>query len=346
MGKKPIDLSEMYIVKQAYLKKAEEYARRRGKCSFSPGGQYYDLLRISKEHGLVPENIYPGLNYGSNNHNHDEMDAALKGYMSGVIKTSKNTPAWLAGLNGVLEAYLGSMSSGFEYEGDYYTPKDFAGKLGLNFDDYIVISSFNYHPYYKESVLEVPDNWSPSTYYNLPVEEMVQTIDNALMNGYSVAWASDMRGKGFNQKKGVAIVPEKNWDDISETMINELFNSPHPQKKITQEVRQKEFGNNTITGDHGMHIIGIAQDQNGNTFYKVKNSWGPSGKYRGYIYVSREYLMLKTTNCLINKNSIPVNIAQKMELDINLYQNGAIAEGNTTGNPVNVIPVPNSSSNQ
>lgn len=330
MGKKPLDLSEMYIVQEAYKKKAEEYARRKGSCAFSPGGQYHDLLSISKESGLVPDELYPGLNYGSKNHNHDEMDAVLKGYMNGVLRTSRHTPAWVAGLNGILEAYLGKIPAGFEYEGEYYTPKDFSNQLGLKFDDYIVISSFNDHPYYKEAVLEVPDNWAPCTYYNLPLDELVQAIDNALLSGYSVAWASDMRGKGFNMKKGVAIVPEKDWDNISENELEQLFDRPHKQKKVTQEMRQKEFEDHPITGDHGMHIVGLAEDQHGNVFYKVKNSWGESGKYNGYIFVSREYIKLKTTNCMINKNSLPVVVAEKMGLEINPYQNGAIASGNNT----------------
>ncbi|MGE5421147.1 MAG: C1 family peptidase [Chloroflexota bacterium] len=330
MGKKPVDLSEMYVVKEAYKKKAEEYVRRRGTCAFSPGGQYYDLLNVTKENGLVPNVIYPGLNYGTKNHNHDELDAALKGYVSGVVKTSSHTPAWISGLDGILEAYLGKMSPGFEYNGEYYTPKDFANQLGLNFDDYIIVSSFSDHPYYKEAVLEVPDNWSPCTYYNLPINEMMQAIDNALLNGYSVAWAADMKGKGFNMKKGVAIVPDENLDKVADDELDRIFESPHRQKNITQEIRQKEFGDYTITGDHGMHIIGIAQDQEGHTFYKVKNSWGETGKYKGYIFVSREYVMLKTTNCMINKNSLPVNIAQKMGMEINPYQNGAIAAGGNT----------------
>jgi len=333
MGEKPYDLSEMYIVKEAYERKAEEYANRHGGCSFSPGGQYYDLLRITKEFGLVPDELYPGLNYGSKIHNHDEMDAVLKGYMNGVIKSSRHTPVWLTGLNGILEAYLGKTPAGFEYDGEYFTPKDFTRHLGLNLDDYIVVSSFDDHPFYKEAVLEVPDNWSPCTYYNLPINELIQTIDNALLNGYSVAWAADMKGKGFNMKKGVAIIPEKDWDNMSDSEIAEIFNSPHKQKKITQELRQKELGDNSITGDHGMHIIGIAEDQNGEIFYKVKNSWGETGKYKGYIFVSREYVMLKTTNCMINKNSLPLNIAQKLGVEINLYQNGAIAAGVSTTDP-------------
>lgn len=339
LGKQEYDLSEMYIVNEAYKKKAEEYARRNGSCAFSAGGQYHDFLTISKEAGLLPDQIYSGLKQDQKFHNHDEMDAALKGYMKGILKSTNPSPSWNVGLNGILEAYLGKVSEGFEYNGKYYNPKSFAEELGINFDDYITVSSFNDHPYYKESVLEVPDNWAPCTYYNLPLNEMINVIDNALMNGYSVAWAADMKGKGFNQKRGVAIVPQEDWDEISNEELDDMFRKPHPQKNVTQEIRQNEFDDYSITGDHGMHIIGIAEDQNGNVYYKVKNSWGPTGKYQGYVFVSREYVKLKTTNFLINKNALPRPIAQKMGITINQWQNGAIAESEAAKGDITTQPV-------
>lgn len=326
IGKKPYDLSEMFIVREAYIRKAEEYAKRNGECAFTPGGQYFDFLNMCREYGLEPESVYPGLNYGTKNHNHDELDAVLKGYMNGVLKSTSHTSAWENGLKGILDAYLGATSQGFEYEGKYYTPKTFAQELGLNFNDYIVMSSFNDHPFYKESVLEVPDNWAPCTYYNLPIDELISVIDNAIMNGYSVAWAADMKGKGFSMRNGVAIVPEEEWSKLSDKDIKELFSGPHRQKKITQNIRQNEFGDNAITGDHGMHIVGIARDQKGNIFYKVKNSWGPTGKYNGYIYVSKEYVMLKTTDCMINKNALPVATAGRLGISVDNWHESPMAD--------------------
>jgi bleomycin hydrolase len=154
---------------------------------------------------------------------------------------------------------------------------------------------------------------------------MMESIDNALMSGYSVAWACDMRGKGFSMRKGVAVVPQENWNDLDDKEYEEILDSPHPQKKITQALRQNEFGNRPITGDHGMHIVGIAHDQNGHIFYKVKNSWGTTGKYNGYIYVSREYVMLKTTDCMVNKNSLPLSVAQKLGIETSLHQENPVA---------------------
>jgi len=312
MGKKPYDLSEMYIVRHTYEKKAENFARMHGSASFSGGGEYGDLINGSREVGLMPDIAYPGLNYGEIKHNHSEMDAALKGYMDAVIKSPKLTTAWLVGVKGILDAYLGKIPENFSYEGKTYTPISFMKEIGINPDDYVVFTSFSHHPFYKQCVLEVPDNWAAGNFYNIPLDDFMQVIDNALINGYTVGWASDMSDKGFSMKQGVAIIPEKNWNEMTEDETSKAFNGPHPEKVITQELRQKEFDNYTTTDDHGMHIVGLATDQAGNTFYKVKNSWGVVGKYEGFIYVSRAFIMLRTTNCMVNKNAIPVAIAKKM----------------------------------
>jgi len=312
MGKKSYDLSEMYIVRHTYEKKAENYARMHGSASFSGGGEYGDLISGSREVGLMPDIAYPGLNYGEIKHNHSEMDAALKGYMDAVIKSPKLTTAWLAGVKGILDAYLGKIPESFTYEGENYTPISFMKEIGINPDDYVVFTSFSHHPFYKQCVLEIPDNWAAGNFYNIPLDDFMQVIDNALNTGYSVGWASDMSDKGFSMKQGVAIIPEKNWNEMTEEETAKAFNGPHPEKVITQELRQKEFDNYTTTDDHGMHIVGLATDQAGNTFYKVKNSWGVVGKYEGFIYVSKAYIMLRTTNCMVNKNAIPGAIAKKM----------------------------------
>ena len=312
MGKKPYDLSEMFIVRHTYEKKAQMYARMHGSSSFAGGGEYGDLLNGCRETGLMPDIAYPGLNNGEVKHNHGEMDAALKGFMDAVIKSSKLSTAWFAGINGILDAYLGKIPDSFNYEGKTYTPASFMKELCINPDDYVLISSFNHHPFYKQFVLEVPDNWAAGYFYNLPLDEFIQVIDNSVTTGYSVGWASDMSDKGFSMKQGVAIIPEKNLNEMTEEEVSKVFNGPHPEKLITQEIRQKEFDNFSTTDDHGMHIIGLATDQSGNTFYKVKNSWGVIGKYDGFIFVSKPYLMMRTTNIMVNKNAIPAAIAKKM----------------------------------
>jgi bleomycin hydrolase len=312
MGKKPYDLSEMYIVRHTYEKKADMYARMHGSSTFGGGGEYGDVLTGSIEIGMVPEEVYPGLNYGETKHNHREMDAVLKGFMDAVIKGSKLTTAWPAGLNGILDAYLGKMPETFNYGGKNYTPVSFMKELGIHPEDYIILTSFTHHPFNKPFVLEIPDNWAAGSFYNIPIDELMQVIDNSLATGYTVAWASDMSDRGFSMKEGVAIIPEKNWNEMSEEEIADVFKGPHPEKVITQEMRQKEFDNYTTTDDHGMHIVGVATDQAGDTFYKVKNSWGITGKYDGFIFVSKPFIMLRTTNIMVNKNAIPAAIAKKL----------------------------------
>jgi bleomycin hydrolase len=312
MGKKAPDLSEMYIVRHTYEKKADMYARMHGSSNFAGGGEYGDLIEVSREAGLLPDIAYPGLNYGESKHNHKEMDAALKGFMDGVLKGSKLTTAWVAGLNGILDAYLGEIPATFTFEGKSYTPISFMKELGINPDDYVFLTSFSHHPFYRQFVLELPDNWAAGLFYNLPLDEFMQVIDNSINNGYSVAWASDVSDKGFSRKEGVAIVPQKSWSEMTEEEAAKAFNGPKPEMVITQEIRQKEFDNYSTTDDHGMHIIGLATDQAGNTFYKVKNSWGIIGKYDGFVYVSRPFILLRTTNIMVNKNAIPTAIAKKL----------------------------------
>ncbi len=314
VGKQPTDLSVMYVVRHTYEKKAQMYTRVHGSSTLAGGGEYGDVLSAWREVGLVPDAAYQGLNYGETKHNHSEMDGAIKGYMDAIIKGSKLTTAWFAGLNGILDAYLGKMPENFTFEGKSYTPATFTKDLGINPDDYVLLTSFNHHPFYKQCMLELPDNWAGGTFYNLPLDEFMQVIDNSLMNGFTVAWASDMSDKGFSMKQGVAIIPEKNWNEMNEEELSKAFSGPHPEKVITQELRQKDFDNYTTTDDHGMHIIGLATDQAGDTFYKVKNSWGVVGKYDGFIYVSKPFIMLRTTNIMVNKHAIPAAIAKKLGL--------------------------------
>ncbi len=312
MGKGTFDLSEMYIVRHTYEKKAEMYARMHGSSNLSGGGEYGDVIEGGREIGLIPENIYPGLNYGETKHSHREMDAVLKGFMEALIKNRTLTTAWLAGINGILDAYLGEIPAEFTYDGKTYTPASFMKELGINPDDYICLTSFTHHPFYKPFVLELPDNWAAGLFYNLPLDEFMQVIDNAVANGYTVAWASDMSDKGFSMKEGVAIIPEKSWNDMTEDETSKAFSGPQTEKVITLEMRQMEFDNYTTTDDHGMHIVGLAIDQAGNPFYKVKNSWGITGKYDGFLFVSKPFVALRTTNIMLNKNAIPVAIARKL----------------------------------
>jgi len=332
MGKPKVNLSEMFVVYHCYIDKAIKTVRLHGNLNFGPGGAFHDVTYVLKNYGIVPEDVYTGLNYGEKKHVHGEMDDVLKGIVDAVIenKNKKLSTAWEESVTGTLDAYLGDLPTKFEYKGKDYTPKTFANEYcGLNPDDYVEITSFTHHPFYSKFKLEVPDNWEWDEVYNVPLDEMMKIIDNSLNNGYTVAWAADVSEKGFStSKKGIAVVPDADvkdmtnselskWEKLTDKQKNkELYklDKPGKEKHITQEMRQEAFDDWQTTDDHGMHIIGLAKDQNGTMYYKVKNSWGDYNAWDGYFYASKPYVRYKTTCIMVNKNAIPKAIREKLGL--------------------------------
>lgn len=329
MGKGEYDLSDMFVVRHAYADKAKKYVRFQGEMNFGGGGAFHDATYVWKKYGMVPEEAYDGKVIGEENHVHGELDAVTKAYVDAVIKNKnkKLTPVWFAGFEGILDAYLGEVPESFTYDGKEYTPRSFADELGINPDDYIEIGSYTHHPFYERFVIEVPDNWLFDYIYNVKLDEMMAVMDYALENGFSVAWGSDVSEKGFSWKNGVAIVPSEDVKDLSGTEKEKWekltakekkeslysFDKPVEEKVITQEMRQMEFDNYQSTDDHGMHITGIAEDQNGNKYYIVKNSWGTEGhKYDGYFYASEAFVRLKTIDIMIHKDAVPAELRDKL----------------------------------
>ncbi|MEA2105973.1 MAG: C1 family peptidase [Bacteroidota bacterium] len=328
MGKPEVDLSEAWIIRHSYSDKAKRYVRWHGHLNFAGGGAFHDVTNTIKKYGIVPEEIYDGLNYGTEKYVHGEFDAVLKGYMDQVIKNKNRelTTAWHNGLEGILDAYLGEKPEKFTYKGKEYTPESFAAEFtGINPEDYIEVTSFTHHPYYSKFILEVPDNWSYDEVYNVTMDDFIEIIDNSLEMGHTVAWAGDVSEKGFSWKHGIAIVPDIEYEETSGTDKERLtglsteervysFQQPVKEMEITPEMRQKEFDNYKTTDDHGMHIVGLAKDQTGNKFYIVKNSWDVDNPYDGYIYMSEAFIKYKATDIMIHKEVVPKKIAKKLDL--------------------------------
>ena len=328
MGKGEYDLSEMFIVNHSYKDKADKYVRLHGYLNFAQGGSFGDVLYAAKHYGLVPESVMNGLNYGENMHVHGEMESAAANYLEAIIKNPnrKLSTAWKKGFDGIIDAYLGELPEKFTYNGKEYTPKSFAEELGLNIDDYVSLTSFTHHPFYSTFPIEVQDNWRWDLSYNLPLNELMQVFDNAINNGYSIAWASDVSEKGFS-RNGVAVAADiesmersgsdqDRWLGLSQTQkdqeIKKMLEKPCQEIKVTQELRQEEYDNYKTTDDHGMLIYGIAKDQTGKKFYMVKNSWGTDNKYKGTWYASETFVAFKTMNIVVHKNAIPKEIRAKL----------------------------------
>jgi aminopeptidase C len=331
-GKPEYDLSEMWIVRHAYPAKVEKYMRLHGNITLAAGGSFEDVLWVMRNYGIVPQDSYQGLNYGEDKNVHGELDAAAKAYAEAILKTAGRpgatlSTAWTDGFEGIMDAYLGRRPEKFSYNGKEYVPQSFMQSLGLNLDDYVAISSYTHHPFYEPFILEIPDNWIWGSSYNVPMNEMQEIANNAINNGYSVLWGADVSEKGFAYRKGVAVVPVTKPDEMSDSdkarwigvsdkdRESQIMNLSKPvaERKITQDMRQVAFDNFQTTDDHGMHITGIAKDQDGKNFYKVKNSWGADdSKYGGYFYCSEAFFLYKTMNIMVHKSAIPKNIANKL----------------------------------
>lgn len=330
LGKGEVDLSEMFIVSHSYRDQGVKYVRMGGHLNFSQGGSFYDCIYVLKHYGIVPQEVMQGLNYGTTKNVHNELEAVLKGIIEAVVKNpnrSNLTTAWKPAYFAAIDSYLGELPETFTYKGKNYTPKSFATSLGLNMDDYVSLTSYSHQPFYKPFILEIADNWRWGSSYNLPIEDLMQVMDNAINTGYTFAWGSDVSEVGFN-RDGIGVLADieaietagsdqARWIGASRSQkhaeIMEIINSPDcPEINVTQEYRQKGYDNYTLTDDHGMQIYGIAKNQAGKKFYMVKNSWGESGAFNGIWYVSEAFVAGKTMNIVVHKDALPKSIKSKL----------------------------------
>ena len=326
------NLSEMFIASKNYMDRAIKAVRMHGDVSFAQGGSFDDPIHVIRQHGIVPEEAMalPGTMTGDSLANFGEFFSVMSPYVSAVAtsKAKKLSPAWKKGLQGILDAYLGKCPENFTYEGKSYTPQSFAESLGLDWDDYITFTSYTHHPWYSKFAVEVQDNWRWAQSYNVPIEDLTRIIDNAIMNGYTVGWGGDVTEDGFTRKGlGIAIDAKKvrsmagtdadRWFKLSQDEKKHRYDSLGinvPEIVPTQALRQEAYDNWETTDDHGMHIFGIAKDQNGKEYYMVKNSWGKYGDYKGIWYMTKAYIALKTMDFMVNKNAVPADILQKIGL--------------------------------
>lgn len=332
-GHKDVDLSEMFVVNHSYKDKARKYVRLHGKLNFAQGGSFYDVIYVLKNYGAVPQNVMPGLNYGTDKNMHSEMEQAGKAFLDKIISNpnGKLSTAWGTAFDAIIDSYLGKTPESFKVNGKTYTPKEYAKSLGLDADDYISLTSYTDHPFYSQYPLEIEDNWRWAMSYNLPIAELMQVMENAIEQGYSIAWGTDVSEIGFT-RDGLAVLADvkaietkgsdqDRWVGMNRAEKNaeimKLIKSPDcPEINPTQEYRQKTYDNYELTDDHGMVIFGTAKNQVGKKFFMVKNSWGETGDYKGIWYASYNFVAGKTMNIVVNKKALPKEIAKKLGIKI------------------------------
>ncbi len=316
LGKgKEFNLSEMFVARKAYPLKADNYMRMHGKTNIGEGGGFPDVLHVIKQYGMIPEEAYTGKKDVNSPHNHSLLETTIKNILlPATLEAQKVDFSFLHNtIEAACDEYLGKVPENFTYKGKSYTPKTYAEATGINPNDYVFLTSFTHHPFYSQFALEVPDNWNWELMYNLPLNELQETMSSAINNGYTWAWAADVSEKGFMYADGLAITPETPFSSMTDEQKKSVSTQPLKQLTITQEMRQKAFDNYETQDDHGMHAIGTAKDQNGTMYYIIKNSWGSDkNQCDGYFYASESYVLYKTTNIMVHKKAIPPAIAKKL----------------------------------
>ena len=304
-GHDNLNLSEMFVVRNIYKNKARNYVLRQGKANFSQGSLSHDLIAAVHRDGIVPESVYSGLLKGEKSHDHSEMEAGMKGFLDGVIKSSRLSTKWDDALEAIMDTYLGAVPATFTHDGQEFNAQSFAQHLGINASDYVSLTSFTHHDFNSSFILEIPDNYSNGSFYNVELTTLLELIDSAVEKGYSIAWDGDVSEKSFSAREGIAVLPV----DVSR---EDLFTNPGEEKQVTQEDRQAAFESYSTTDDHLMHIVGKAKDQNGTEYYIIKNSWGEISPFKGYLYMSKAYVAMKTVAVMLHKDALTEEIKNRL----------------------------------
>ena len=327
---KTYDLCEAFVANKTYLDRAIQVVRLHGDCQFAQGGSAYDPIYCLKHYGICPEDAMPlpGTLYGDSLNNFNEFFDVMTPYVQAIAKskTDKLSTQWKVALQGILDAYLGTCPEKFNYQGKSYTPQTFAQSLGIDADDYVSFTSYTHHPFWTSFAVEVQDNWRNPHSWNVPLDDMMRIIDNAVMNGYTIAWGGDVSEDGFTRMGLAYSIDSKKTQSLSGSDMARWLKLTKAEKKnvldslgckvpeitATQKLRQERFDNWELTDDHGMLIYGIAKDQYGKEYYMVKNSWGETGDYKGIWYMTKNFIANNTMDFIVNKNAVPKDIRKKL----------------------------------
>jgi bleomycin hydrolase len=317
VGKQNVDLSEMFVVRNIYRQKCENYVRRQGHAQFGEGGLAHDAINAVAQYGIMPESEYSGRKDPKAPLNHSRLEKMLKNLCDEFVKQGKEgkVPSeWLASIDQALDNEFGKVPTKFTYNNVLFTPTSYRDYLGIKTEEYVTITSFTHHPFWGKFILEVPDNWANGEMYNVPVSDMMRCAKNSIEMGYTVEWDADVSNEGFSSQNGIAIVPATPWKDKDGIAQTSTFKLWEAETKISQELRQQLFDRQVTTDDHLMHIVGLLDEKHSGVYYVVKNSWGEISDNKGYVYCSEAYMRQNTISFTVNKSAIPEDIARRLGL--------------------------------
>ncbi|MGJ1224703.1 C1 family peptidase [Sphingobacterium siyangense] len=313
MGKTPVAISPLYTVRMAYLERARNYLRLHGGLKLNEGGQLQDVMQILRLHGAMPRAAYTGIKAGKSSSNFKGLRALLNSRLSSMVKSRELKRSWERDVELLMDDYLGKVPVNFVYKGKSYTARSFADQvIGIDPDQYIHIASVTTAPYYKSFIFLIPDNWSFSQFFNLPMEQLTLVIDQSLKNGFTVACTIDISEPGFSWPYGIAYVPQKSASDMTAEEKKTQFVRPQPERKVDAMERQSAFDAWQTTDDHALHIIGLVKDQNGKEYYVAKNSWGRGNAFQGFVYLTKEYVRYKSTALMLHKDALEPSLKNKL----------------------------------
>lgn len=344
LGKNETNLSEMFVVRNIYRMKCDNYVRRQGTAQFGEGGLAHDMLNAVKKFGIVPESVYPGRKDPNKPYNHGQLEKKLKEKCVEFAqqgKQGKLDPSWIRQIDAMLDEEFGPLPTQFNYNGVDYTPASFREYLGVKPDDYVTITSFAHHPFWDKCILEIPDNWSNGAFYNLPLDEMMRCATYAIEKGYTLEWDADVSNSGFSAGNGIAIVPQESWLAKSAAARSNAFKVWEPEQKITQAYRQQLFDSQETMDDHLMHVTGVVDERHSGIFFVVKNSWGEISDYKGYVYVSDAYMRLNTISYTLPISALPQDVRRRLGFEegpVNIEDNSTTPQPNSKRDP-NVRPI-------
>lgn len=337
LGKNDTDISEMYVVRCIYAEKATNYIRRQGHTRFSEGGLAHDVFNVVNKYGLLPQKAYPG-KQNDGPYDHSKIEVELKKICDDVIASGKSGTLptdWLQRIDNYLNAQFGAVPASFMHEGKTYVPQSFRDALGIRATEFVTLTSFSHHPFFSSFILEIPDNFSNGSYYNVPLNDLIRCINYSVQSGYSVSWDADVSNKGFGPKHGLAIVPAVDWSKKSDVQKTNTFKYREPELQVSQDLRQQQFDIQETQDDHLMHITGIMNEPDAGIFYKVKNSWGEISDLKGYFYASEAYVRMNTIGITLNKEAIPVDLRRRLGLEEGMV---AIEKGQRAPTPMPARP--------